>query len=159
VIYWEGNDGIDSSVIAVNRTNPGVVELEKELNLPEDNYIFEFVTKDDDGHRSLAVERAVSIYGDKYIVSLQNRDVSSITVSKITWLSITSKVIQYTTVRYIDYTDPGNPAPKTVRVENGDTETPLPGAKSGEELSVVTSYLPENGLDVVDALPKVYTLP
>jgi hypothetical protein len=159
VIYWEQNNGIDSSAVAVNRTNSGVVELEKELNLPEGNYIFEFVTKDDDGNRSLAVERSVSIYGNKYIASLQNRDVSSVTVSKITWLAISSQTIQYTTVRYTDYTDPNNPVSKAVRVENRDMETPLPGAKSGEELSVITSYLPVNGLDIVDALPKVYTLP
>jgi hypothetical protein len=157
MIYW--NEGVDSATVAVNRTRPDSIELEHVLSLPEGNYVFEFVTKDDKGHRSLGVERTVGIYGVKYIASLQNRNVASITLSKITWLSTVSSTIQYVTVRYTDYTDPDHPEQKALRVENADTETTLSGAKSGEELSVTTSYLPENGLDIVDALPKIYTLP
>jgi hypothetical protein len=157
MIYWD--DGADSSTVAVNRTQPGVIQLEKELSLPEGNYIFEFVTKDDNGNRSLAVERSVAIYGDKYIALLQNRDAASVTVSKITWTAITSSEIQYTTVQYTDYTDPDNPAQRTVKVENTDTETLLSGTRSGDELFITTAYLPANGIDIVNALPKIYTLP
>jgi hypothetical protein len=156
VIYW--NEGADSSVVAVDRTQPGFIQAEKELSLPEGNYIFEFATKDDNGNRSLAVERSVAIYGDKYISFLQNRDAASVNVAKITWAAVSSSEIQYTTVQYTDYTNPDNPVTRTLRVENGDTETELPGAKSGEALSVTTSYLPANGIDTVDALPKIYTL-
>jgi hypothetical protein len=159
VIYWEGADDVESSIVAINRTQSGTISSEKELSLPEGNYVFEFVTEDGAGHRSIGVERSVTIYGNKYIASLQNRDIASISISKITWLTISSSTIQHTTVRYTDYTDVGNPVPRVVEVENTVMETLLPGAKSGEELSVTTSYLPVNGLDVVDALPKVYTLP
>jgi hypothetical protein len=157
VIYW--NEGEDSTTIAVNRTQSGNLRLEKELNLPEGNYIFEFVTKDNAGHRSLSVEQSVGIYGAAYIASLQNRDISTLTISKITWLSTVSSTIQYVTVNYMDYTDPDHPVQQIVRVENTDVETILSGAKSGEKLSVTTSYLPTNGLDIVTALPKMYTLP
>ncbi|MDR1130583.1 MAG: DUF4998 domain-containing protein, partial [Prevotellaceae bacterium] len=134
------------------------IQAETELNLPESGYVFEFVTKDDDGHRSLPVSRSVTVYGDKYISFLQNRDAASVSVAKITWTAVSSSEIQYTTVQYTDYTDPDNPVTRTLRVENGDTETELPGAKSGETLSVTTSFLPANGIDTVDALPKIYTL-
>ncbi|MDR3246042.1 MAG: DUF4998 domain-containing protein [Prevotellaceae bacterium] len=159
VIYWEKDDGLDSTIIAVNRTQPGVIAAEKEMTLPEGNYVFEFITQDGFGHRSIGVERSVSIYGAKYIASLQNRDIASISRTKITWLSISSSLIQHTTVRYVDYTDPAHPVSQEVEVENGATETALSGARQGEELSVTTSYLPVNGLDVVEALPKIYTLP
>jgi hypothetical protein len=159
VIYWNGvSGGVDSTVVAINRTQPGSIQAETELNLPESGYVFEFVTKDDNGNRSLAVERSVAIYGDKYIALLQNRDVVSVSVSKITWATVSSQEILYTIVQYTDYTDPDNPATRTLRVENEDTETELSGAKSGEPLSVTTSYLPANGIDIVDALPKIYTL-
>jgi hypothetical protein len=75
VIYW--NEGMDSTTVAVNRTQPDSVQLEKIVELSEGNYLFEFVTKDNAGHRSLGVERSVTIYGEKYIASLQNRDVVS----------------------------------------------------------------------------------
>jgi hypothetical protein len=129
-----------------------------ELSLPEGHYIFKFVTKDNNGNHSLAVERSVSIYGDKYIALLQNRNVVSVSVSKIKWAAVSSQETLYTTVQYADYTDPDHPATRTLRVKNEDTETVLPGAKSGEPLSVTTSYLPANGIDIVDALPKIYTL-
>jgi hypothetical protein len=159
VIYWETNEGVDSSVVAINRTQPGYMQVEAELNLPEGNYVFEFVTGDKDGHRSIPVEASVAIYGDRYISFLQNRDVSAISLAKITWATVTSEEILYTTLVYTDYTDAAHPALRTVRVENEAPETLLTGAKSGETVSVVTSYLPSNGLDAVNAPAKEYTLP
>ena len=47
VIYW--NDGGDSAVVEVNRTQSGIMRMETSLNLPENSYIFKFVTKDDEG--------------------------------------------------------------------------------------------------------------
>ena len=38
-------------------------------------------------------------------------------------------------------------------------ETTLSGIRSGEILEVVSSHLPANGLDIIDALPKGYEFP
>lgn len=38
-------------------------------------------------------------------------------------------------------------------------ETTLSGIRSGEILEVVSSHLPANGLDIIDALPKEYEFP
>jgi hypothetical protein len=59
----------------------------------------------------------------------------------------------------MDYSDPGSPVEKTVRVENEDTETVLSGIRLGDPLRVISTHLPEGGIDLLDALPKVYTLP
>jgi hypothetical protein len=155
VLYW--NESADSAVFDINRTQSGVMQFERELTLPEGGYVFEFVTKDNEGHRSVGVEQSVEIYGERYIASLQNRSTTSITVSSgIKWLSVLSSTTQYTVVEYVDYSDPEQPERKSVRVENDEDTTALPGAKSGETVSITTSYLPVNGLDVVSALPKEY---
>lgn len=163
VIYW--HDRADSSVVEVNRTVPGNMQMETLLKLPEGGYIFEFITKDDEGHKSLYVQKTVDIYGDKYIQMLRNRGVKSIKMKEgnqavLTWLDIEDNTLQYVTISYTDYTDPQRPVTKTRRVENTDKETTLPNIKAGDKITVVSTYLPSaESLDEVNTVPQQYTLP
>jgi hypothetical protein len=160
VIYW--NDGKDSSVVMANRTQAGILDLETVLNIKEGIYNFKLVTKDDEGHKSLATERTVQIYGPKYISNLTSRNLVSISVSgnvlTINWATIESVLIQYTTVRYTDYSDPEHPAPNSVRVENGDTQTVISGIRLNDVFSVASTYLPAGSFDVFESLPIENTL-
>lgn len=158
VIYW--NEGRDSSVIDVNRTADGILLMEKELNIPEGSYIFEFVTKDNNEHRSLSVELPVEIYGEKYGSLLANRDISSMTVSSgpdlnIVWSGVVSNALLYSTLVYTDHSNPSNPVQKTIRVENDDLSTFLPGIRL-EPFTVVSTYKPTGGLDEVNAQTRSY---
>jgi hypothetical protein len=162
VIYWNESD--DSTVIPVNRTQTGNLTMEVALDIPEGTYTFEFVTKDNFGHRSLGLEKTVEIYGDRYIATLSNRLITSMTrlsetEVRIAWQAGTLSTIQYSTLRYMDYSNPDNPIEKTVRVENEDTETVLSGIRLGDQMRLISTHLPEGGIDLLDALPRVYTLP
>ncbi|MGV8090382.1 MAG: DUF4998 domain-containing protein [Mangrovibacterium sp.] len=160
VIYWD--EGMDSVIVNVTRTQTGTLNMETLFNIPEGSYIFEFVTKDDEGHRSLSTERTVEIYGEKYASLLRNRVIKSMNISegnnlRIMWFPVETTV-QYTTISYVDYTDPGNPVQRNIRVENADTETALAGTNPGETFSVITSHLPAGSLDIFDALPREYVI-
>lgn len=163
VVYW--NDRADSSIVEVNRTTPGIMQMSALLELPEDSYIFDFITKDDEGHKSLYVQKTVDIYGDKYIQTLRNRGIKTVQVksgnqAQLTWLDIEDNTLQYVTVSYTDYADPAHPVTKTVRVENTDKQTTLANIAAGDKITVVSTYLPsEEALDTVNALPQQYTIP
>ncbi|MDR3308840.1 MAG: DUF4998 domain-containing protein [Tannerella sp.] len=155
VIYW--NEGKDSTVVQITRQDNIPTHHELTFSVPEGAYVFQFVTKDNEGHHSVNTtfsEISVSIYGDRYIAGLSNRPVASINTTKITWGDVESVTILYTTVSYVD--DEG--VKQVIKVENDSTETPLPGAQAGTDVSVVTTFIPVNGLDEVNALPRVYTL-
>jgi hypothetical protein len=158
VIYW--NQRADSVIVGVNRTQSGAIPMNYYLeNINEGNYIFEFMTRDDEGHHSLTREATVTVYGDAYIQTLRNRGVSSIEKQLngdmlITWEAISSRDIQYATV---DYTLNG--APQSLRVENSATETILKGLQTGDVITVYTAYLPENALDALNSPKRTYALP
>jgi hypothetical protein len=161
VIYW--NEGLDSLIVEANRTQTGPIKMETLFSIPEGSYIFEFITKDNEGHRSLSSERTVEVYGEKYASILRNRVIKSMNLNdgnslRLVWHP-TEATVQYATIRYTDYTDPSNPVQQNVRVENQATETVLSGVRPGETLSVITSHLPEGSLDILDTLPREYIIP
>lgn len=160
VIYWAQRT--DSVVVEVNRTQAGAMWMEEILPFAEDSYIFEVVTKDDYGHRSMAESMTVDVYGPEYIGRLMNREIRSRNINSsgegvLTWAAILSNAIQYTLVKYTDYSDPANPVDKEVRVENDDTETILPGVRVGDVISVSSIYLPEGALDELASNARSYT--
>lgn len=163
VIYWA--DRTDSLVIDVNRLKPGVMLMEAIFDIPEGSYIFEIITKDDFGNKSLYVQKTVEVYGDKFIAQLKSRRIASfsaVTNNTVTinWLTVEDLTLLHTTVQYKDYTNPLNPVIKTVKVENKELKTQLSGIKAGEKITVISSFLPvAEALDVTDALPKLYDLP
>lgn len=162
VIHW--NNGVDSSVVEVNRTQGGVMLMEKILKLPEDSYIFKFVTKDDEGHKSLSVEKTVEIYGPNYTSTLRNREVGAITSQsdgsvKLSWGSIEDITLLHTIVTYTKYTDSSDPLISEVIVANNISESILPDIKVGDEITVSSVYLPENSLDTFKANATTYRIP
>lgn len=162
VIYW--NEGSDSAVVEVNRTQPGIMRMETNLNLPESSYIFKFVTKDDEGHKSLSVETTADIYGPKYASTLRNREVRSIVALegnsvKLNWSSIESETLLYTMITYTDHSDPSNPKTVEEKVENDISETILSNQKADDEIIVKSVYQPVGSLDIFDANVTVYHVP
>jgi hypothetical protein len=154
IFYW--NDGKDSAVIPVQST-----DMETVISVKEGIYAFKLVNKDDENHKSLAVEKSVQVYGPTYISRLSNRNLSISSdddgLFTINWVTIENAAIQYATVKYTDYST-GNAVPKSIHVENEDDETLLEGAREGDIFIVSTSYLPDGALDILDALPVEYTL-
>jgi hypothetical protein len=158
VIYW--NQRADSVVVDVNRTQSGSIPMSYYLeNINEGSYIFEFITRDNEGHHSLTKETTVTVYGDAYTQTLRNRGVSSIEKQLngnmlITWEAISSREIQYATIEYTL-----NGEVKTIRVENSETETLLTELQTGDVITVYTAYLPENALDALNSPRRTYTMP
>lgn len=158
LIYW--NQRADSILVDVVRIQSGKIQMNYDLkNFPEGNYIFEFITRDNEGHFSLSKEITVLVYGDSYLQTLRNRSVSSITKRSdgsllIQWNAIASNAIQYVTVKYkIGKTE------QFLRVKNEETQTVLTGLLTGEKISLFTTYLPEGALETLDSPAKEYTIP
>ncbi|MDR0541872.1 MAG: DUF4998 domain-containing protein [Dysgonamonadaceae bacterium] len=159
VIYWDNKK--NKVEIPVNRTQSGALQQETVINIAEGVVIFELLTTDDDGNRSLSVERTVQVYGPKYIVNyLRNRSLSfsfknnTLTVD---WQIAESSTIQYTTVQYTDYST-GSAEPKSVRIANDDMQTTINGILVNDKFRVITTFLPEGGLETLDALPDEYVV-
>jgi hypothetical protein len=160
VFYW--NDGEKNDSTVVNVTGTGNLNMETVINITEGTHSVTLVNKDSENHVSLPVTLTVLVYGPKYIALLINRRLSSSSFEdgKLTlkWTAVENALVQYSTVRYTDYSNPANPVPKEIHVENPDMETVINGVKEGDTFSVSTSYLPNGGLDILDALPTEYTV-
>ncbi|MCF3108181.1 DUF4998 domain-containing protein [Niabella sp. CC-SYL272] len=158
LIYW--NQRKDSVVVNITRTQNERIPAEFILgNLKEGDYIFELLTQNGTGLRSLPKQVSASVYGDIYIGNLRNRVIASIAKQPngnmlIVWNPIASASILYTTVTY----DSGG-ALQAVRVENADTQTLLQGLQSGGNIQVTTSFLPAGALDTLTASAQTYKLP
>lgn len=156
-IYW--NQRKDSLIVDVNRTQSGILPMTYLMDrFAEGNYIFEFVTKDDEGHYSMPKEIVVLVFGESYIKSLSNRSVASMKKQAdgsllITWDDITSNYIKYTTVEY-----KLNGETKSVRIENNEYKTILEDLKVGDKISIITTYLPEGALETLDSPKREYIL-
>lgn len=162
VIYW--NNRKDSSVVEVQRTQPGIMQMETILDLPENSYIFEIMTKDDEGHKSLKVEKTVEILGPDYTSTLRNREMVNIEalIGKemlLKWNAVDSESLLYTLVKYVDSTDPNHPVEKEIKVENSEFKTILRGADLKGIIYVTSVYQPTNALDLFKANSKKYNLP
>jgi len=94
-VYW--NDYKDSVDIAVgNQTGSKIKVLE---NMEEKGYIFQFVSFDKFGHRSLPFEVTGKVYGSRFQASLTNRVVASKTAlvagkTTITWSGAVDKGVR-----------------------------------------------------------------
>lgn len=156
LIYW--NERADSVAVDVNREQSGRLPMSYILNIAEGDYIFEFITKDDEGHYSMPRELVVKVYGESYVKTLKNREIASIKKQAdgsflITWEDITSSYMKYATVKY-----ELNGEVKSVRVENRESKTVLTGLNTGDKISIITTYLPENALDTLDSQKREYIL-
>ena len=71
----------------------------------------------------------------------------------VTWEPIASSNLQHTTLEYVQGGET-----QTVIVENGTTETVLTGLAVGDELSVFSTFLPENAFETFDSPRETYSL-
>lgn len=158
VVFW--NQRADSVVINVNRSQSGRLQLEHELQqMAEGSYIFEFITRDNEGHFSLPTEIVVEIYGETYVQALRNRWISSIAHQEdgsmlLKWDPISSVEMQYVTVTYeVDGVE------QSIRVENNDNTTILTGLDTGDKIRISTTYLPEDAWEELHSPYTEYTMP
>ena len=126
--------------------------------IPEDSYIFEFVTTDGIGHYSLSKEVSLEVLGDSYASSLRNRSIASVEQREdgslaLIWEPIASNNIQHTTLEY-----ELNGESHSVKVENGETETLLTGLNIGDEVVVFSTFLPPNAFETFDSPRRSYVL-
>jgi hypothetical protein len=157
IIYW--NQRADSVVVPVNRTQSGIIPMSYYIpNMPERDYVFELITRDNYGHFSMPQEVVTTVFGEVHRGALRNRSVASIMRQPegtiITWDPIASQDVQYVTVSYEI-----NGEQISVRVENGDIQTILTGLNAGDRISVATTYLHENALDPMTSRPVSYVIP
>lgn len=158
-ISWD--EGKESVTIPIVRKQSGNMRMDTIINVAEGIYVFTLANVDREGAKSKGVEGStVVIYGAKYAENLQTRLVNSMTLNGTTltirWNSSESLQIQHTLVRYTDYTDANNPSSKTVTVSNEDSQTVIENVRAGDIFSVITTYLPNNGIDTIDTLPIEY---
>ena len=157
LIYW--NERADSVVLEVNREQDERFAMSHLLEeIPEDSYIFEFVTTDGIGHYSLSKEVSLEVLGDSYASSLRNRSIASVEQREdgslaLIWESIASNNIQHTTLEY-----ELNGESHSVKVENGETETLLTGLNIGDEVVVFLTFLPPNAFETFDSPRRSYVL-
>lgn len=136
-IFW--NDYKDSSDVAVgNQTGSKVKILE---NMAEKGYIFQFVSLDKFGHRSLPFETVGKVYGPNFQSTLNNRSIKSQTAlagGKITivWSGPVDKGVRSDLV----YTSTDN-LQITRKVPMSETTTILTDVS--KDLRYNTLFLPE----------------
>jgi hypothetical protein len=161
VFTWAQGDS--SFYVSVDKSKLG--ELQSTIrDFKEGVYSFEIINLDKYGNRSLSQAKSVEVYGQSYKESLRNTNVLSIDVSEDdAQLTITfadrEATVQYTTVSYLRSTSP-NPVPDPIRVENNEPKTIISDIqiRAGDSISVVTTYLPADGFEFVDAIPKKYAV-
>ena len=157
LIYW--NERADSVVLEVNREQDERFAMSHLLEeIPEDSYIFEFVTTEGIGHYSLSKEVSLEVLGDSYASSLRNRSIASVEQREdgslaLIWEPIASNNIQHTTLEY-----ELNGESHSVKVENGETETLLTGLNIGDEVVVFSTFLPPNAFETFDSPRRSYVL-
>jgi hypothetical protein len=145
--FWNArSDSLDYRID--NRIGLFKVMLE---NLEEREYLFEIVSFDKFGNRSLPVEVSTLAYGENYQRYLVNRSIASISYNAggevvIEWLGLTEDAV-YTTLHYTDR----NGNEQTIVTPASESATVVPNF-STTEFRYVTSYRPvKNSPDTFDS--------
>ncbi|RZM27659.1 MAG: hypothetical protein EOO88_12020 [Pedobacter sp.] len=141
VIHW--NNRMDSlEVPAVNTGETADTVNVIVGNLPENNYIFEIVSYDSNGNKSIKEEVATKVYGDEFIGSLLNRPIkrsgSMSGVAEVYWGTPEQSDVGVE----VKYTDNSGMV-RNVTVSNTDTLTTLANYKNGTQFSYRTFFLPD----------------
>lgn len=140
-IYWDSR--IDSVSEPVVRT-AGVDTLKSFIEVSEGTHSFEIITYDKDGNISVPVYVTGTAYGDKYESGLLSRGVSSSNTKAglVLTLSPADDTNKATFVTY----ETTSGEQKTVTIP-ALTETYTIPDNYGKRISVVSSFIPENGID------------
>jgi hypothetical protein len=159
-ITWAERGMPKTAEVAVNRTADGALPMEYTLeNLPEGTVSFEFVTRDAEGHRSLAASKSATVLGDDYVQNLQSRKVTAADFLynaagdySLTW-GVAAAELARCVVRYEaaagGYTE--------ISVPRSETETVLAGTKAQGKYKVVSYF--NAGIDEVSKESAEQTLP
>lgn len=136
-IFW--NDFTDSTEIQIN--NQSGIYKEILENMEETEYIFQFVSIDKYGHRSLPFEVTGNVYGDRFQVALINRAIKSTTPLVDGNLTIHwSTAVNYGICCNLLYMNV-NGDQVTKKIPMSETVTVLTDLASG--LKYNTSFIPE----------------
>ena len=140
-ILW--NNGLDSlEVPAVNTGETADTVNVIVENLPEDNYLFEVVSFDNNGNKSIKEEVTAKVYGEEYIGTLLNRAIkrsgSMSGTADIYWGTPEQSDVGVE----VKYTDNAGLV-HNVKVAKTDTLTSLPDYKNGTQFSYRTLFLPD----------------
>jgi hypothetical protein len=135
--YW--NAGADSLDFAIgNQTGAFQFMIE---NLQEREYLFEVVSFDKFGNRSLPFEVSSAAYGESYRNSLTNRRINSISIQDgavvIEWLGLTEDAV-FTTLYYKDSQDQD----REIVIPATESTTTIDDYRQGSEFRYATAYRP-----------------
>jgi hypothetical protein len=158
-ILWTEGVTPKNKVIDVNRTQSGAIEMETVLeDIPEGVYYFEFVTKGDEGVRSVSLGKTVEIFGNKYLESLRNRPVTSVIYTDDSQLIILWDANPANGAGcYLSYTNTAD-RPVNLYIPTDETSTTILDWKSGlsYHTQFVSAELPlEDTLSIESVSPAI----
>jgi hypothetical protein len=147
-VYWNNyHDSVDVQV----GNHQGIFRTTIE-DMEESTYLFQIVSIDSYGNKSLPVELSGEVIGDSFVTNLRNRSVASVVYTADDEVTVTwGNIPNYAVSCYLIYTATNN---RTVTVITPVTEnvTVISGWKSG--LSYYTQFVPSEGaLDTLDIAP------
>jgi hypothetical protein len=145
-IYWNNyRDSVDVQVGNRQGVFRTIIE-----DMEESTYLFQIVSIDSYGNKSLPVEASGEVIGDSFVANLRNRSVASVVYTADDEVTVTwGNTPNYAVSCYLSYTATDN---RTVIVIAPVTEsvTVISGWKSG--LSYYTQFVPNEGaLDTVNS--------
>jgi hypothetical protein len=115
-IYWSNKK--DSITVPIT-PHEAKDSLEVIISTLENNYTFQWISWDDDGHHSVVFEKNAAVYGDRYKSRLTNKIVSSIAISEnnlaVNWAAPTSTEDIGVKIAYTDLFD--NPVERFISNE------------------------------------------
>ncbi|GHT46719.1 hypothetical protein AGMMS49965_24460 [Bacteroidia bacterium] len=152
-VYWNNNEGsIDS--IDINVAGRTGVFKEMLEPMPENGYIFQLISFDKFGNRSLPVEATGESLGENYQSGLLNRNINSLGINtdlekEVAWGSIdTERGAKYSEVLYNGI---------TYKIPATDEKSVISGYMAGTELQYRTVYVPALSIDTFYTGYKVFT--
>lgn len=138
-IFWNNNS--DSTDVKIdNKTGTFMKTIDK---LDERTYVFQLVSIDEAGNKSLSLEVSGKAYGDNFQSTLLNRSVLSINSSQtgnkvIVWGNLTMDDARYTELLYTNRDD----EEVVLKTLVNEPETLIPDLKPGTKFSYRTAYMP-----------------
>lgn len=149
-VFW--NDRLDSIEIPVEKkfkvdTVTAIIE-----DMDEGSYTFEFITIDNEGNASLAIDTTGEVYGNLYLSSLHSRIVEKASMMNnevtISWLNQGN---DDALVAEVEYKDAGGTI-HVVHVDKGDSETKISPRPQRGSIQYRSLFLPHP-----DAIDTFYT--
>lgn len=142
-VFW--NNGADSAEVKAAQGHDQLSDTTRFLleRLPEARYVFNVVSFDASGNRSIKAEAEGATYGNMFRNALLNRGLRRAVVApggdaELDWMPADS-LENITTLRYTDNAG----VTQTVQISPADLQTKLTNYKSGTPFSYSTAYRPE----------------